>query len=162
MFRLKHSPYWTMHIMVLWRYTSSHSILVFLFMLDNEFLFICMSAGCVLTREEIRPVKMWGNKEYLSCSRHKKDYITPCTSKQMSPLLEQLAWERKRGRNKSLVAIFLQVDGEHVFVTEVKRREGDMMRGRWEDGGRVGEDRRLLCVILSFLEQPLLRGVQPL
>lgn len=50
-----------------------------------------MNAEFALTREEIRPVKMRENKEYLSCSCHKKDYITPCTSKQMSLLLKQLA-----------------------------------------------------------------------
>lgn len=77
--------------MDLWRCASSCRKHVILFTLDSEILFICMSTDFALTREEIGPVKMRENKEYLSCSRHKKDYITPCASKQMSLLLEQLA-----------------------------------------------------------------------
>lgn len=47
------------------------------------------------------------NKENLSCTSNKKEYFTPFTSKQMSPLLKH----------------FLQMDSEHVFVAGVKRRE---------------------------------------
>lgn len=154
--------YWSFQIMVLWRYTSSHTILVFLFILDNEFLFVCMSAGSALTQEEIRPFKMWGNKAYLSCSRHKKDNVTPSASKHMSLLLEQLACERKRRRNKSLIAIFLQMDSEHVFVSEVKRRE--WLETWWGEDERIermeGERERTggFCV-LSLKAFPVLSSL---
>lgn len=51
----------------------------FFFMLDRVFLFICMSADFASTPEEIRPVD-----DTCLVLAMKKDYITPCTSKQMS------------------------------------------------------------------------------